>query len=135
MRHAWKVRKRGQATVSISVRCFAMARQDTRLNASQQRARIDRGEQGDKVPGFDPAAAPLGTDAEAAGTPTPEVALPPPGDARPQPGFAPAPEDSIAPDASPSKPRVAVGWPAAVVAAVAAVALACFYAFSRGVQG
>jgi hypothetical protein len=41
------------------------------------RADIDRGLTGDKVPGFDPAAAPLGTDAEAGGTPpTPaEVAL------------------------------------------------------------
>lgn len=38
---------------------------------------IDRGLTGDKVPGSDPAAAPLGTDAEAGGTPpTPaEIAL------------------------------------------------------------
>lgn len=33
------------------------------------RANIDSGRTGDKVPGPDPAAAPLGTDEEAAGTP------------------------------------------------------------------
>lgn len=32
---------------------------------------IDQGRLADKAPGFDPAAAPLGTDEEAAGTPTP----------------------------------------------------------------
>jgi hypothetical protein len=35
----------------------------------QLRADIDSGRTGDKVPGLDPAAAPLGTDEEAAGTP------------------------------------------------------------------
>jgi hypothetical protein len=35
----------------------------------QLRDAIDRGETGDKVRAFDPAAAPLGTDEEAAGTP------------------------------------------------------------------
>jgi hypothetical protein len=41
------------------------------------RAAIDRGLAGDKVPGSDPAAAPLGTDAEAGGAPpTPaEIAM------------------------------------------------------------
>jgi hypothetical protein len=38
-------------------------------NWSQVRDRIDRGETGDKVAVADPAVAPLGTDAEAAGTP------------------------------------------------------------------
>lgn len=37
--------------------------------ADELRADIDRGVTGDKIPGSDPAAAPLGTDAEAAGTP------------------------------------------------------------------
>jgi len=37
--------------------------------ASQLRAEIDRGHTGDKVPVSDPAAAPLGTDDEAAGYP------------------------------------------------------------------
>lgn len=42
--------------------------------AAELRADIDRGLTGDKVPVEDPAAAPLGTDDEAAGTPpTPEI--------------------------------------------------------------
>ncbi|HEX5079378.1 MAG TPA: hypothetical protein VFV80_09530 [Geminicoccaceae bacterium] len=39
-------------------------------NWPQARERIDRGETGDKVAVLDPAAAPLGTDAEAGGWPT-----------------------------------------------------------------
>ncbi|MDQ2081974.1 hypothetical protein RA307_17440 [Xanthobacteraceae bacterium Astr-EGSB] len=39
------------------------------------RADIDHGRTGDKVDWPDPAAAPLGTDEEAAGTPTPEAAI------------------------------------------------------------
>jgi hypothetical protein len=39
-------------------------------NWAQARARIDRGETGDKIAVDDPAAAPLGTDAEAGGAPT-----------------------------------------------------------------
>jgi hypothetical protein len=38
-------------------------------NVDQLRARIDSGSAGDKVPFPDPAAAPLGTDAEAEGYP------------------------------------------------------------------
>lgn len=34
------------------------------------RAATDRGETGDKIPGFDPAAAPMETDAEAGGAPS-----------------------------------------------------------------
>ncbi|PRH83989.1 hypothetical protein C5L14_29440 [Labrys okinawensis] len=42
-------------------------------NIDQLRARIDQGRNGDKIPFPDPAAAPLGTDDEAADTPpTPE---------------------------------------------------------------
>jgi hypothetical protein len=43
--------------------------------ADQLRAEIDAGRTGDKVPAFDPAAAPLGTDEEAAGTPIPQAAI------------------------------------------------------------
>lgn len=45
-------------------------------NWVQMRDRVDRGETGDKVAAEDPAAAPLGTDAEAggAGTPAPDIA-------------------------------------------------------------
>jgi hypothetical protein len=39
-------------------------------NIDRLRAEIDSGRTGDKVPVADPAAAPLGTDEEAAGTPT-----------------------------------------------------------------
>lgn len=42
---------------------------DAKSNVVQLRAAIDRGETGDKVATVDPAAAPLGTDEEAAGTP------------------------------------------------------------------
>jgi hypothetical protein len=45
--------------------------------ASRSKAAIDRGLTADKVPGFDPGAAPLGTDDEAAGTPSIAVAEPP----------------------------------------------------------
>ena len=41
------------------------------MNVSRLRDDIDRGRTGDKTPGHDPAAAPLGTDDEAAGTPVP----------------------------------------------------------------
>ena len=40
-------------------------------NWQQVRAKIERGESSDKIGGFDPAAAPLGTDDEAAGVRTP----------------------------------------------------------------
>lgn len=40
------------------------------LNWAQARARIDRGDTGDKIAVNDPAAAPLGTDAEAGGVST-----------------------------------------------------------------
>ncbi|MGE5537011.1 MAG: hypothetical protein ACM30I_00215 [Gemmatimonas sp.] len=43
-------------------------------SGARLRAKIDAGRTGDKVPAMDPAAAPLGTDAEAAGTPLPEDA-------------------------------------------------------------
>ncbi|MFW5641196.1 MAG: hypothetical protein ACOCTP_02970 [Roseicyclus sp.] len=43
--------------------------------ADKLRDRIDRGRAGDKVNASDPAAAPLGTDAEAAGTPPSEEQL------------------------------------------------------------
>jgi hypothetical protein len=43
---------------------------ETATNWSQVRHRIDRGDTGDKKAAPDPATAPLGTDAEAGGTPT-----------------------------------------------------------------
>lgn len=46
------------------------------VNWAQARGRIDRGVTGDKIAVHDPAAAPLGTDAEAGGVPTsaPDIA-------------------------------------------------------------
>ena len=44
-------------------------------SAARLRAEIDSGRTGDKVPAADPAAAPLGTDEEAAGTPTAPEAI------------------------------------------------------------
>jgi hypothetical protein len=46
---------------------------ETDLPAAQIRGDIQKGYAGDKVPGFDPAAAPLETDAEAAGTHQPAM--------------------------------------------------------------
>jgi hypothetical protein len=52
--------------------CSAKAKgsSDDRQTAELVRAKIERGESSDKIGGFDPAAAPLGTDDEAAGVPT-----------------------------------------------------------------
>lgn len=44
---------------------------DRPMSWEEARSRIDRGETGDKVATSDPAAAPLGSDAEAGGVPTP----------------------------------------------------------------
>ena len=45
------------------------------MNVSRLKNDINSGKTGDKVPAFDPAAAPLGTDEEAAGTPVPGAAV------------------------------------------------------------
>lgn len=45
------------------------------MNVSRLKNDINSGRTGDKVPAFDPAAAPLGTDEEAAGTPVPAAAV------------------------------------------------------------
>ncbi|MGQ4272932.1 hypothetical protein [Terrihabitans sp. B22-R8] len=46
-----------------------------RSHPEQLRADIDKGRTGDKIAGSDPAASPLGTDEEAAGTPPPSDAV------------------------------------------------------------
>ena len=53
-------------------------------NPAQMRGDIQRGVTGDKRAGFDPAAAPLETDAEAAGTPLEPAHLEPQAQAAPQ---------------------------------------------------
>lgn len=45
------------------------------MNVSRLKDDINSGRTGDKVPAFDPAAAPLGTDEEAAGTPVSSAAV------------------------------------------------------------
>jgi hypothetical protein len=51
-----------------------MAEARSGATGAQLKHDIDSGRTGDKIPVFDPAAAPLGTDEEAAGTPTPPEA-------------------------------------------------------------
>ncbi len=60
------------------------------MGAQRLRHDIDSGRTGDKIPAEDPAAAPLGTDDEAAGIRTPESAASPAtgGHATPPPGHA-----------------------------------------------
>ncbi|MGQ9367787.1 hypothetical protein [Azospirillum sp. ST 5-10] len=76
------------------------------MAAQRLRAAIDRGETGDKVPNEDPAAAPLGTDDEAAGTrPPPTVApSPSPGGPRVPPGQKKGYEIGTATDAHGTAP-------------------------------
>jgi hypothetical protein len=52
-----------------------MADQHRGSTAAQLKDDINSGRTGDKIRAFDPAAAPLGTDEEAAGTPTPASAI------------------------------------------------------------
>ncbi len=54
-------------------------------NPAQVRGDIEQGRTGDKTGGFDPAAAPYETDAEAGGTPLSGAQTAPAGTARPQP--------------------------------------------------
>ncbi|MFO1080323.1 MAG: hypothetical protein U1E23_06840 [Reyranellaceae bacterium] len=73
---------------------------------SQLKADIDGGRTGDKRRGFDPAAAPLGTDDEAAGSPPPGAAIDHAraSEARPRLADATGAHDSLAPDAAPDEP-------------------------------
>src|SRR5690606_16055977 len=65
-------------------------------NVTQLRGDINRGETGDKVAGNDPAAAPLGTDEEAAGTPPSGAEVgPPPAKPNASPARTPHPTPPI----------------------------------------
>jgi hypothetical protein len=73
-------------------------------NLAQEKSRIDRGEQGDKAPGFDPGAAPLGTDEEAAGNHAIVDGMAARRKRPPRPaGQTADPDESIAPDGGPPK--------------------------------
>ena len=78
---------------------------------AQLKADINAGLTGDKVPGFDPATAPLGTDEEAAGTPTSDAAARDARTAERRPALAPRLrlEEGAAPDAGPGKAMPAAG--------------------------
>lgn len=78
-------------------------------NWSQVRDRIDRGETGDKVAAEDPAAAPLGTDAEAAGTPIASAAV-----------ARSAAAEQAAPAAARDRDRRPLGWLVLAIAALLA---------------
>lgn len=73
---------------------------------------IDRGLTGDKVPGFDPGAAPLGTDDESAGTTTPAAVQPQPRAARHQAAALAA--DASGTDRSRYRAQDRLVWPVIV---------------------
>src|SRR3954463_13680412 len=95
--------------------------------AARRRAATDPGLTGDKVPGFDPAAAPLGTDAETGGAPPLAADDPPlPEGARADPaGLAADPSGT---DRGSSRMRARRFWPviAAMLVAIAIVVAIIF---------
>lgn len=84
---------------------------------ARERGATDAGLTGDKIPYGDPAAAPLGTDAEAAGHP------PRPGDAPPQPPAA-IPEGHAKGHELPPRTTLGIGVMSALVAAAVALVVA-----------
>jgi hypothetical protein len=89
--------------------------------AARTRQAIDSGLTADKVPGFDPAAAPLGTDAESAGAPAPAPAPPPAPHAGPPPGQS---ADPAGTDRAAYRVQDRLVWPAIVAAFALAAATA-----------
>src|SRR4051812_6845187 len=95
--------------------------------AARRKAEIDRGLTEDKVPGFDPGAAPLGTDDEAAGAPPVAVAEPPlPETARVDPSGQAA--DPSGTDRSRYRMQDRMIWPviAAILVVIAIIVAAVF---------
>lgn len=90
---------------------------------------IDSGDTGDKVPGFDPAAAPLGTDAEAAGAP-PGEPMPPRFPANPEKAAEMA-GDPAGADRAGYRRQDRFVW-ATIVGAVAVAAVAAAIALFMG---
>ena len=93
-------------------------------NWAQARAQIDRGETGDKIAAPDPAAAPLGTDAEAGGAATEAADIA--RSARLQMQGTPAHSAAQAP--RPSMPARLVPWLVVALALAAAIILALLIA-------
>ncbi|TPM90583.1 hypothetical protein [Mesorhizobium sp. B2-1-3A] len=94
---------------------------------AQARGDLQAGATQDKTPGFDPAIAPLETDAEAAGTENPVAETGPP---RPRPKFENDASFANAMRPVEGKPALRPGgnWPLLVIAAVVLLAAAVFLA-------
>jgi hypothetical protein len=97
---------------------------------SQDRGRIQTGATGDKTPGFDPAAAPLETDAEAGDAPSVARATPPrePGAANKASGFTNEASfaNAMQPMEGEAKLQPRRNWPVLIIAAIVIVAAAVF---------
>ena len=90
---------------------------------SQDKGEIQSGQTRDKTPGFDPAAAPQETDAEAAGTDNPaEPTMPGKLEFKNQASFA----DAMRPPESEPRLRPGQEWPLLVIVGIVAVAGAVF---------
>lgn len=102
------------------------------MNVSHLKNDINSGRTGDKVPAFDPAAAPLGTDEEAAGTPVPRAAveMARASENRPQ-GHDQAPQNgAIAQDTHDTGRRYGAGTWVLVLCLLALLALAVWFGVS-----
>jgi hypothetical protein len=93
---------------------------DYSQTSASERGAIDAGETGDKVAGFDPAAAPMETDAEAGGAPTvPDMTTL-------YPGVAVEPDVNATSHGSAMRPngtrRASAAWPLVILIGVVAVA-------------
>ncbi|MBZ9799927.1 hypothetical protein [Mesorhizobium sp. ES1-4] len=92
------------------------------------RGEIDEGATQDKTPGFDPAIAPLETDAEAADTRNPLPKAEPPRSGEPTFKNAASSANAMRPIESEAEPRPGSNWPLLVIAGVVLVAAAVFLA-------
>jgi hypothetical protein len=106
-------------------------RKNSGARAARRKAAIDRGLTADKVPGFDPGAAPLGTDDEAGGAPAGAVAEPPlPAGARVDPaGLAADPSGT---DRRRYRMQDGLIWPAIGIAVLVVLAIIAAVLFALG---
>nr|WP_246696163.1 hypothetical protein [Mesorhizobium sp. SARCC-RB16n] len=94
------------------------------------RGEVQSGATQDKTPGFDPAIAPLETDAEAADTQNPIAGAEPPRTGRPKFENDTSFANAMRPVESEPELRPGSNWPLLVIAAVVLVAAAVFLAAS-----
>jgi hypothetical protein len=99
--------------------------------AARRKAAIDRGLTADKVPGYDPGAAPLGTDDEAGGAPAASIAEPSlPAGARVDPaGLAADPSGT---DRRRYRMQDGLIWPAIGIAVLIVLAIIVAVLFASG---